>query len=689
MVVWRVPLVFLLMLLPLAGASWDDPAGDQEAGYYTQHWDDEPAAWLPVQQQGWYPVADVLSVGVAEETPDALVWEVRVAGTGTGQGAPLAFPYYRYTLDFTFHDEPRRAEFRYMPEEDHAVLRLSTLDEVPSGQQTFVRQTLDAVYDAEALPDGAGWRVVMPKRDLRDSGYVPLRAGDVLSGFTGSAQGGKYSYVSPCATNAPETCWKVRDALGPLGDVRVEKDPPGQGHLLLRTDAPLRGSNGEAATFLYNVTLRNLDDVADAVLLQAGGQPPEWEVRMPGVVDLPPGGSVDVPVAVTVPFRHQHGLTQTMQVRAASQAVPGIESLLEVGIVWHSVPQPAGHHDTLWLHARDGFGWMNTLAEDPEATGGTISWNSGSFSSGLEEETLALRYNVRLSPRLAMGLDLDPEGTLEATLPLVSDRAEPATVSLSLQVQHPDGAVTLAEGTQEVDLVAGETDVSWSLPVEQAGDRVPFRPDSDLVLVVGVDIERERSVAQSILDDGSATPGLAADGARVRLPLNEYRDVVDQGLLSSLARLSLEPLTEAAKPVNPGRTAAFAFRAHNAESGAETVVWRLEGAHADWAQVYPARSTIPGRGNGTVLVTVTPPEGAADGEAAEVLLVGQSSRDARVQAFARLVAQVTTATDVPDESALADELRGEAARTVGRDSPLPLLVPLAALAVAAARRGRR
>ena len=112
----------------------------------------------------------------------------------------------------------------------------------------------------------------------------------------------------------------------------------------------------------------------------------------------------------SVPFAHVHGGFSAFNLSAASQNDPGSFALLNMGVLHTPIPQPAGHHDTLYLHpdAQGGglfsqvfpftTGVMNTENATPAESTQELSMGGTRDGNG---------WTIPLNPQLQMGLDFD------------------------------------------------------------------------------------------------------------------------------------------------------------------------------------------------------------------------------------------------------------------------------------------
>jgi hypothetical protein len=678
-------LLTLLMIAPSALGQWQDPKDDHEVGYTVANQADESTyVWTKGDQTGWYPLTDFLEAKVSEETDDTIRFGVKVASLKTAGNEPHDVDIVRYTFAFTLHGESRAVQIAWYPKLDRGTGFLGTYDK---GRFRFDEQ-------GEFQKAADGFQVEFAKERFRDAKQVPVRTGDVLEKITVKSQTYLFSTYNPCSARSPPVqCWKGRDQVGTgtLGDYVVSRSAPGVGHVALTSMSPFRSSNGLATTYIFELDLHNLADASDAAFVKLDQIPADWKMSWPGFVEVPAKSSVKFPIAATVPFSHLHGKETYVNVTATSQRDPSVSSRFTIGVVWTKIPQPAGHHAELYVHVDDaGDSWVNTLAEDPDAKADAKGDPCCFSYSGTRK---SYRWDVPLNPPLQSGLDFDLGRTLHAELHTLFREAARPNATLRVYVEREDrSSVTIAQGSLPAAEVKANDIRAWvfDLPILPQADRIPFVEESNLFMEVEVAYDRESSPLGAVTTSRQQDPYplLVQEHARLDLPLVEYVDQVDEGLLSSLTRYTLAPKTANFKEVNPDRVAVFAVDVTNTGGRDDDISWRLIGSNTEWAEVYPERMSLPAGDNATIVVTVRPPEAAVEGEHAEMLLLGQSSRDPNAQVFVRLVAQVVTSKDVPSEDALANEFRGIAAQNAESSAPALAAVLLTLIGAVLTRRRR-
>lgn len=481
------------------------------------------------------------------------------------------------------------------------------------------------------------------------------------------------------------------------GTYPVRGGLPQSGGLALWSDQPVRGSNGEATTYVFTVQAEN-QGAAGTFHLSARGVPAGWDVRFPQPSpDVASGQTKPLPVLLTVPFAHQHGAQPSFLVDLAGDD-PARHGQVRLGVLYTDPPQPAGHHSDLFVHtgawaynAAEAAGysalhmpgrtwaWMNTLEEDPQDGAADVPayvYQAQGSSSA--------RYGwFPYLGGLTVGLDFDLSRPLQLTLPIATDAPLPGaqlTAHLYASWRTGDGGwenVRLATLVSDpLDLAAGETHLFQleGLPTPDA-DRIA--PHKDMYLQWSVYLDGQRPLAQA----GGATPEapVLKPGASMHLPLLEYHDAVDQ-VFASLDGVRLVADGPSSRMANPGETVLYNLTLENGGDAGRFHL-ALSGEHAPWARVLgPDSLDVQAGAQVPVAIAVRPPADAPDGQPLDLLVEAHGPGGST--ALLRLSGEVVTNVDVPDEGGLAGGLDH------GRPSPAPAaaLLALGLLALAVIRR---
>lgn len=651
-----------------------------------------------------YPALDLLGVDV-QEMAETILMTLRVADLDPPQEVFIADDVVYYvTFD---HNDQRYAVQMNRVRADQYYAWGALFKAVEDGQSfNFVRQ-LDVEHDADADE----LRVMLLREDLLDlDGAAPF-PGRSIDDFVALAhlrsnEGFGTINGNPIAT--PYDAWDiVPDDGTPDGAMPVTLGLEQSGHAELITAAPMRASNGEATTFVYTMTARNTGDEEDLFLIEARGTPRAWQVVIPDrAVTLGPGESVDLPVLVSTPFAHRHGAVETFLVEMRSQSDPGSIGRTELGIRYHAIPQPAGHHDTVWLHSQrfgedtalfvvtdnlfagnSGFATMNTLEQDPEDQGVPIKGQFNGLSAEAVGEPVRARWNwwVFLQPGLEMGLDFDLQGAgtlsvpFESGTPLVQAVASGRLLHFAYDEdlgQWIQTVVAQLEPSAPVDLSPNQEETfTWQITIEEEADRLEYARRAALA------IQLNMSTVRPALFTGVEAPELMPGGV-MQLPLFEYADPVDD-IFASIGQVMFHALGPQQKMTNPGETSVMAVELANHRGQQTTFDLELAGVNVEWAALMaPERVTLSADGTQDVTLAVSVPSDARDGDKADIILTAQAVDDPTVRTIVRLVAEVDTDADHPDEAHILDSLSTDSEATPGPG----LLLLLAAIAFAGRRR---
>ncbi len=539
----------------------------------------------------------------------------------------------------------------------------------------------DECLDIEVEPELAIARVFVPKNVLHSAAFLEPQVGDVLTGFF---------VVARQLTGFGFALDRAPDAES-AEDFRFRRGASERGgDLFLRTDVPVRASNGESTTMVFNVELGNEGDVDRVITLTAIEDNPGWAVRLPERMHVPADSSVRVPVILSMEFAHEHAKTEFFRVRAQSIDDARQWAEIELGVSWLDIPQPAGHHDRLWIHsyARNGevrgvpfdealgvvAAWMNAVPDDPNpratdepVPGRTVSADRDEISAPMPTET---EWWFRLDPGLQIGLDPDISRRGSFVTELLST-APATTAEMSVEVVYCDPSGTIpGEETTECGrsgpgslvwlmtgqsvprtLVAnGPNAFAVELVPNATADLIPHQVGSFLELRVTL----VTNTPQSMLYVGQPpTAELNPAESLLTLPLHEYHDPVDQTFLN-VGTVSLEALDPYDKRVNPGRGSVFRFDVTNSGEAAHTMSLLAEGINTAWARVHEGSEiTVPAHETKQVSLIVNAPDDAVAGERAELFLVAQSQQDQNVVALGRVRVTVIEmdVLDIPDEAA--------------------------------------
>ncbi len=488
------------------------------------------------------------------------------------------------------------------------------------------------------------------------------------------------------------------------------------GHARLHAATPFRASNGEATTFVFEVEASNLGTESDIFSLKVLGAPNNWEVTTPTQnLRLEPNETQTVPVVVRTAFVHAHGKATAFVLAMHSETDPGSIGRVELGVRYPEIPQPAGHHDTLWLHSYQAGNGVSSLSslilreallgsgtqdlltmngvENDDADDGIAvkgNWCGNPDNSSIPFAPLFC-WPVYLAPGLEMGLDFDLSREGSISFPVHSLIPAPHRIQGQLlwqgPLENPDPArpfQTVRETIVLANLVGDWTDIGLNgqailearIVATPEADLIEYTPGTAFLLDLQVAADRPDNF---FLGPKADKPDIMPGGS-LQLPLLEYEDpvgdVFDAGGLVSLRADVQEKL------VNPGKTVVFNVTVENLSPRSETYVARLVGSNEAWGSILGStRISMAGNGSARLSIAVTAPEDAADGDRADLLLEVASTRDLDGRGLIRLVTTVDTDAEHPDEATTAKDLN----HVPNKKSPgAPLeavLVACAALAV--------
>lgn len=362
------------------------------------------------------------------------------------------------------------------------------------------------------------------------------------------------------------------DASGP-----VELDSP----------APYRASNGGQATYQFALEAIFRGDGEPLFELEFEGVPDAWNVERPnGLLRLPTNTPAEFSILVETPFGHQHGGSESFVLRIRSIDNPDLWAETELGIHHLSIPQPSGHHPTMYFHSRataapfdvvspvlggtSGSLYANTLQEDEGDQGvDTQGWTS---LPGQDR----FRFAACLEPELLMGVDVNMtlEGlfaaTFSSTVPLNDVVLQGRVLHLAPGAPINNCVHSIYQGREETIIstfgpsapqsVGGST--TFELPVlpDAGGEYIPYA--SGALLVVEFEISPE-TIPGDTGPNGPLTLKMSPGGS-ITLPLDEYKDARPAGLVGLGAEAPAPAATPEAdafdqEPESKGSPAGFAL----------------------------------------------------------------------------------------------------------------------------------
>lgn len=684
---------------------------------------------------GRFPANDLVALRV-EETPDSFIVRLEVADLAAAGETPLESTVY--FVDFS-----------------HGGMTYRVLFYRQAGQTPQYGGQLE-VYDPGQDDYGGGQRLTVtadpahnvieaavPRDVLLDEmGAAPF-PGRVLDGFRASSASIGWRNEPLCfpvasCTPVPQTA--VIDAMPDSGagdvDVPVKLGLAQSGYARLASQTPVRASNGEATTFLFEVLAANLDANLHRFALAAVGVPANWQVHLPSdLVELDANMASVLPILVTTPFGHNHGTFQDFRVEMTSLDDPNAVGRVQLGVRYMATPQPAGHHNQLYLHAAKATGdqtfddlgatifgfdpqhlYFNTLTPDEddndakEPVGGSAVRDSD-FPPSVPSTVPSAKYtwNVPLSPGLAMGLDFDP--TVTGTIRVLVDSIMPLPGAVldgriihvipipcdsddedcnegqgQGQSQSRGGIRTTAANllpSKAVEVSANAQGVAFETTIQATpeGDYLSFEAGATLTLQLNLTFARP---------DPTFGPHdiPKVSGGMMTLPLLEYHDPVDQ-VFSSMAGLMIHVEGAQQRLANAGDTAVFDLALMNHADAGASYHLELSGPGTEWAEILgDVHITVAAGETRPLAIAVRVPKASAEGDMADLILTAVDAADPTQRTLARLVVIVDEGADHPDDSARIKALDDQLTDKKVPGLALPAIAGLIALAALLGRRRR-
>lgn len=406
--------------------------------------------------------------------------------------------------------------------------------------------------------------------------------------------------------------------------------------LTLSTPRPIRFSNGEATTYHWPISITNPLASAVEVELDADADD-DLDLRLPAGLRLDAGESRIVSVYATAPFQHRHGGQRDVLFTARTGA---IQASLPLAIHYLDVPQPAGHHPNVYLHALNaGAGsaavvWIDTLSEPIQ--GSDANMLLGAMSCRKDDTDIQLSNGLfaPLDPVRQIGIDANVDQAAHFTGRLVVPGVMPSgQLIMKLLTYDPvagDGPGSLSPSEENI--------VSFPVPLTRAGALdveidLPIPAELDYLLPTD---PRNLALALVFCGDAVAGPSLPRDdvqpyfehGAFMTLPFNEYHDVIELDSGTG-PRLTVENPRPSAPP---GSTVTWSI----ALEGPGTYSMHLFGVDHNQAKLLNSQASAGDK----IFVSLDVPEDAQDGDILEVVLSAEDASDATVSAAIRLAVLV-------------------------------------------------
>lgn len=431
------------------------------------------------------------------------------------------------------------------------------------------------------------------------------------------------------------------------------------GHLRLDADERVRVSNGGATTFVYQVVVNNKADIDDVIDITIADLPEGWNGTVQSPLKVPGGSERRVAVLMSVPFGHEHGGFSSFNLTALSQRDPASSASVRMGVLHTPIPQPAGHHSELYLHAKafnngilgqafpfTGAGMNTEAAHDGDAAEATPNGGDGRS------------WWIPLDPGLRMGLDFDLEKVGDVSGAIIGHG--PATGALSAELvlvtESADGSIdegiTLAESDSQdmtLDLSTPQPFKLTLTPTEES-DFIPYVRGQNMVLILRFE---DGDGTPNICCFTGTTAGLTTADFKLVLPLNEYHDKLN-GLTEAAESLELKAQGAVEKAGLPGTTMTYVFMLTNRGTEKQVIDLDLAGTDAAFGTLVPGYSIELGAQETKKLtLAVNIPVGKNEGEELEVLIFAHAKEDPSKSAIARtktIIAKMGSGNAADDES---------------------------------------
>lgn len=629
-----------------------------------------------------YPAVDLVGLSMLESAAD-LRFTIQVADLRPGN-EETGFDGTTHEIYFTHNGrEFQLAFYQSLPAlQDFTYVVLSMRDRVQDEwsdvwadgfavERSVQDNTLSVAIPRDQLVDREGSPPFLGRslENIRVTAHSALSEGTINFGLTSQPMPSRVLDDMP-ESGTPGATFPIQFGVAQTG------------HARLWSDAPFRASNGEATTYVLLVQAENLADETDDFELVTVGVPSHVTVVLPvPYLTLDAGASFQVPVLVTVPFGHDHGSSTKFTLEMRSQSDATSVGRIEMGVRFLPVPQPAGHHNRLFLHAPAGqsgalffdfnSGRMNTLEVDATAGAGPYYGSGLSFGGNFRHS-----WQYALTPALELGLDLDLTQTGAFSIPITSVLPlQQASLQGDLWLYGSESVhVGTLSATAPVDTPPQSTTLFTGefVPADEA-DAIPFMPGNNLYL----NLRLSTNTPNLLLGQADEGPGIV-NGAWIDLPLLEWHDEVNEAL-AAVDGPNLRSLGEQSRLVNPGEAVLFQAQVTNPLDEGRTIRLAASGPNAAWA-TFPDSVRVPAGESANITIVIRAPVDAQHGDRSDLVLQAFTKDAPNARGLLRLVAQVDAEQDLPDEAAAAPAING-------KESPAaPAMLVVAALALLAVRR---
>ncbi len=669
-------LASVLILLPLAASQ---PVSEADLGLEDPLADEVITSRAGNQSgDGRFPYADITRVWLAKETVDDFEIGVQTQAWMTAAGG-------------TPNDENRVTRIFFQVKDVEFVA--ARLDECDGGFILKARpvgapeDAFDGIACLEGSIDAAAAIITMrvPKSVIVDHVAAPFRAGDTIAALYAEVTDRSTGDIATSLTGVPTVYDRIPDS-GTADSYEIQYGLQASGNIELFTANPVRLTNGEAGSVVYSVTVRNQAAEPVDLVLSSHDIPDTWITNHATTMTLASASEATIPVVLTTTSAHRHGGQKVWQLRAEATTTSD-QATLDLGLAYPTIPQPAGHHPTIYFHSAPGDAlsrpgpWMNNAVTDPDPSASDEPYPGlgGASSSGGEAT-----WRFPLRPGLGLGLDFDLarvatfQSELESAQPLraviIDARLLKCPASATTSDACLASGLVLASGTQDLGSIDAATPVAVAVEmiVAAEADFLAFEKGANLLFALGL-----RSQTPIL----PQTITLAMVGSTLELPLFDYHDAVDVAFLSD-ASVSLALRGHSSRQANPGDTIVFDVTLVNSAETARTFAPRIASQYAAWAYWNTdSLIQVEAGSSWTGQFVVRVPGDAIIGENVEFFLL-LGATDGSATELLQRVAVAVVADDVPDDAALVQSV-------AAKKSPgMPVMALLVGLAAWTASRRR-
>lgn len=560
--------------------------------------------------------------------------------------------------------------------------------------ERYEDEDYEAVGDVETAADATSITFTVPRAYVLDRDErPPFRGGELADVYVEA----RMCCQIRISGNGAQATDLMPDDVAQGATFALALGEQATGNVRLEAPDPIRVSNGGATTFVFKIDLANKGEKDDEYELAIVDLPDGWNATVQSPVSVDGGEEKSLSVLASVPFEHKHGGFDSFNVTAVSTRDPGSRATTRLGVVHTPIPQPAGHHPDLFLHARpfEGGFFGEVFSTAFEMASGTMNTDSARADGEVETVTQnwcgsdGCGWFIPLEPALAMGLDFDlaRTGTLVGALSAGSTGEGTIAAQLFVYRQGDEDweSVALAKSKPvpvALDMQSPAPFTMELVPTQEA-DYVPYAPDQNLYLEILLE-----SDGVQLFGEGPTSPSLRASDFKLTLPLNEYHDRLtgfDEGESETLSLVADGPVEKAGRP---GSTLAYAFTLENGGSEELAIDVDVAGTDAELGSLVPWGSVTLAAGESRkVTLAVGIPFEAAEGQVIEVIVFAHAEADPSIMALARTSTTVTLSEEAtPDETDVVRQAQEEENRDTPAAGGLAALAVLALVAVAWNRR---